>query len=192
MTEYFVKPWVGDRYESPSIFPHRTLIVGESNYVDSPEKFNPYIVINCVADDLSGDDPTGFGKFSTKLRRVIFGSDGDMGPHGFWPNVAFYNFVQYLVGDAARQRPTNEMWKSSVPAFERVVEDLKPERILVLGLENWRNLLACMNHTPVSRHQAVLKVGSRDVVAGYIQHPSSSMSYAEWGPVARSLLLNGT
>lgn len=189
MNNDFVEPWVGIKYESPDIFPCRTLIVGESRHAKIVERFNPFIVINFVSDDICGDDPWVFGKFSTKIRRVIFGQDGDVGPMGFWGHVAFYTFVQYFVDDALQQRPTHEMWKASVPAFERVVDELKPERILILGLESWRNLLASVAHNPVSEYQAVLLIGPHEVLAGYIHHPSSAMKYDKWRPVARKLLL---
>lgn len=189
MENELVQPWVGESYESPKILPYRTLIVGESNYTDKPSQFNPYIVINCVSDDLIGEDPSGFGRFSTKLRRTIFGPENDMGPAGFWPHVAFYNFVQYLVGDAARIRPTNEMWRDSLPAFVQVVRRLKPDRILVLGIENWRNLLGAVMHKDASEYQALLEIGGREYLAGYVFHPSSSLKYADWNPVAYELLL---
>ncbi len=189
MSSSFIEPWVGECYENPKIFPYRTLIVGESNYTDNPIQFSPSIVINCVSDDLCGDDTKGFGRFATKLRRTIFGAENDMGPAAFWPNVAFFNFVQYLVGDAPRQRPTNEMWRDSVPVFGQVVERLKPERILVLGLENWRNLLGSVPHHSVSEYQAQIEICPYRVLAGYVFHPSYSLKYSEWNPIARKLLL---
>jgi hypothetical protein len=189
MNIQIIEPWVGENYENPRILPYRTLIVGESNYTDNPNQFTPHIVINCVGDDLTGDDPSGFGRFATKLRRIIFGVEHDMGPACFWPHVAFYNFVQYLVGDAARQRPTQEMWRASVPAFGQVIEKLNPERILVLGLENWRNLLQSVPHQMVSEYQAKIEVGNKVILAGYVFHPSSSLKYSDWNPIAQELLL---
>lgn len=189
MSDQWIKPWIGENYETPKILPYRTLIVGESNYTENPSQFDAHIVINCVGDDLAGDDPNGFGRFATKLRRIIFGPDNDMGPSEFWPHVAFYNFVQFLVGDAARQRPTDQMWRDSVPAFVQVVEKLNPERILVLGLKNWKNLLNSVQHESISEYQARLKVSGREVVAGYVFHPSTSLKYSDWTPVANELLL---
>ena len=191
MNDLIVEPWVGESYENPRNIPNRTLILGESNYTESPEQFNPSIVINCVSDDLCGDDPQGFGRFATKLRRIIFGEQSNMKPEEFWPDVAFYNFVQYLVGDAARQRPTSEMWLESVPVFSQVINELKPEKVLVLGLENWRNLLKAVPHNTVSEFQSELIVGEYKVLAGYVFHPSSSLTYSEWHPRAKELLFNG-
>ena len=190
MENQTVKPWVGGNYESPAIFPYKTLIVGESNYTETQEQFNEDLVNNCVADDKDGKDGNGFGRFATKLRRTIFGSESNMSPAEFWPHVAFYNFVQYRVGDAARIRPVDEMWRDSAPAFSRMANQLKPERILVLGIENWGNLLQVVPHEKVSEHQALLQLDGQKILAGYVAHPSSpGFSYAPWNPVAHELLL---
>src|SRR6478752_3782801 len=131
-----VHPWVGTHFPCPKHFSHNTLILGESNFT-TPEKFGPSLVQDCVRDDLSKDlqnrDTTGFCRFSTKIRRIVFGRDEAIGPERFWQDVAFYNFVQFLAGDQARVRPTSEMWEQSVPAFVEIIEKLQPSRILVLG-----------------------------------------------------------
>lgn len=155
-----VHPWCGDDYEKPTIFPYRTLFLGESNYT-KPEEFGPDLVISCVRDDIGDDknrDTTGFCKFSTKIRRVIFGRDTKIGPEEFWRNAAFYNFVQYRVGGKSKERPTSQMWIDSVKPFAEVVTMLKPERILVLGKGNWSNLLAHITHEKVGEMQANLLV----------------------------------
>jgi hypothetical protein len=98
-----VHPWVGLNYETPKHFLYKTLIFGESNFTQS-EKFTKKLVQECVRNDLSTDplverDTTGFSKFSTKIRRILFGREEKLGPEGLWQNIAFYNFVQSLVGD---------------------------------------------------------------------------------------------
>ena len=187
-----VHPWVGDNYNNPIHFKYKTLILGESNYT-TPEKFNSELVTNCVKDDLTAGNPTrdtgGFCKFSTKIRRTIFGRDESLGPNGLWHDVAFYNFVQSRAGDKSRVRPTYEMWAESLPAFIEVVNELQPSRVLVLGKANWKNLLLHIDHQSESPHSATLSVNSNLITAGYINHPSSSLAYATWQPVARQLLL---
>ena len=99
-----VHPWIGENFDNPAHFPHKTLILGESNYT-VPGKFDASLAQECVKDDLSmglDRDTTGFCRFSTKIRRVIFGRDEAVGPSGLWHDVAFYNFVQALVGSNAR------------------------------------------------------------------------------------------
>lgn len=187
-----VHPWVGENFHNPVHFPHKTLILGESNYTE-PEKFNAKLVQACVEDDMSmglDRDTSGFCRFSTKIRRVIFGRDEVVGPNGLWQDVAFYNFVQSLVGSNARVRPTREMWEQSLPAFVEIISTLKPEIMLVLGKGNWNNLLS---HAPSKRlddFTSTLEVGATLVKIGYINHPSSSLSYSTWEPIAKRLLFS--
>jgi hypothetical protein len=188
-----VHPWVGKNYQNPTNLRHRTLVLGESSFTKS-EKFESDLAINCVLNDLSIDpteerDTTGFCRFSTKIRRIVFGRDEAIGSYNFWQDVAFYNFVQSIVGDKARIRPTQAMWESSVPAFIEVVSLLQPSRVFVLGKANWENLLAHIEHEIVDPFTVRLKVDSNFVVAGYIHHPSSSLSYNKWQPIAQKFLL---
>lgn len=188
-----VHPWVGERYLRPANLKYRTLILGESNYTE-PQKFTSQLVINCVKDDNSkGEqgverDTTGFCRFSTKIRRVVFGRDEKIHPSEFWNDVAFYNFVQSLVGLNARERPTPQMWQNSTSAFGEVVNVLNPERVLVLGKANWRNLLSHFPHRFDGQYAGELTLGNNTVKIGYVNHPSSSLSYAKWHPIAEAFL----
>jgi hypothetical protein len=97
-------------------------------------------------------------------------------------------FRPTFVGAAARIRPTTQMWDSSLPIFEETVKTLQPERILVLGIQNWRNVLRLVPHQTHGEYQANFLVGRINPLAGYVQHPSSSLKYSEWYPVAQDLL----
>ena len=187
-----VHPWIGKNFNNPQNFIYKTLILGESNFTEV-EKFKYDHVINCVINDISVDpkierDTLGFCRFSTKIRRIIFGRKEGIGINNFWQDVAFYNFVQFLVGDKARIRPTNEMWVESIKAFLEVILLLQPTKVLVLGKANWENLLRHIDHEAIDLHTVRLKVGPNQVVAGYINHPSSSLIYDEWHPIAHKLL----
>jgi len=193
MGEIKVRPWIGENYKTPSIFPYRTLILGESNYTDNPEQFNANIVINCVNDDLTGQDTQGFGKFATKVRNVIFQKRDPVDRETFWKNVAFYNFVQFLVGNKAGVRPTEEMWKDSIPAFKELILELEPERVLVLGAENWENLTTHISpyktHCKFPNHIAAFMINNHAFIAGYIDHPSSvGFTYSHWTAIINELL----
>ncbi len=152
-----IHPWIGKRYKNPKYFKERTLVLGESNFTQ-PENFNKNLVIRCVEDDINihgeNRDTTGFCRFSTKIRRVIFGRDESIGPEGLWSDVSFYNFIQMLVGDKSRMRPTQEMWNNSIPAFTEVIETLQPQRILVLGKQNWKNLIENLDIEPQNEYSS--------------------------------------
>lgn len=188
-----IHPWVGERYENPKYFKEKTLILGESNFTQ-PENFNKNLVIRCIEDDINihgeNRDTTGFCRFSTKIRRVVFGRDECIGPKGLWSDVSFYNFIQSLVGEKSRVRPTQEMWHSSTPAFTEVIETLQPKIILVLGKQNWQNLINNLQIVPKDEYSSTLKYGNLSVKIGYIKHPSSNLAYDDWSPIAQRLLLN--
>jgi hypothetical protein len=182
-----VAPWVGDKYSNPDLFPYRTAILGESNYT-TPEIFNPGLVVECVRCHLNENDDPNFSRFATKIRRLAFAEGSSVSPEAFWNNVAFYNLVQELVGEKARERPTEEMWRSSVVAFDEFVEKLRPQRLWVLGKANWQHLLRHVQHTQLDPYMVVLSNAVTPVVASYTNHPSSSLVYAEWAPVVKRLL----
>lgn len=183
-----VKPWVGSHYGRRDLLPHRTLLLGESNFTQQGN-FHDELVIQCVQDAIEGTDPGGFGRFSTKIIRIIFGAQTKLDAQTFWHEVAFFNFVAERVGGQPRQRPTPQMWAGSVERCLRVLDELQPERMLVLGQANWRNLLQHVPHTPRGAHQVDLHTPQGRIVrAGYVNHPSSSLRYDVWGPVARELL----
>lgn len=187
-----VHPWIGSNYEVPKHFPRKTLILGESNFT-KPELFGESLVQDCVRGDISdysnGRDTTGFCRFSTKIRRILFGGGEVIEPSDLWGDVAFYNFVQFLVGGESRIRPTQEMWRNSIPAFSEIISNLNPLQILVLGKANWSNLLTHIEHVRIDEYMAKLKVDGIQITAVYINHPSSSLSYSKWQPIAKRILV---
>nr|WP_282557316.1 MULTISPECIES: hypothetical protein [Providencia] len=75
----------------------------------------------------------------------------------FWEHVAFYNYIQSIVEESGRIRPTNEMWEEAEKPFLVVVESLKPDVVIVLGsmLGEWVPAL------------------NDNVKVAYLYHPSS-------------------
>ena len=168
-------------------------MLGESNYT-AEENFDFNLVIACIKDHIEENSDENFSRFATKTRRVILGRDTKVSAKEFWENAAFYNFVQYRVGDFSKERPTKKMWDDSAHAFEELVNNIKPERILVLGQENWRNLLAHTKHENINDFKAKIFIGSYEVIAGFIVHPSAGggyLTYNEYGPMARDVVLDG-
>jgi uracil-DNA glycosylase len=94
-----------------------------------------------------------------------------------------------LVGGESRIRPTQEMWRNSIPAFSEIISNLNPLQILVLGKANWSNLLTHIEHVRIDEYMAKLKVDGIQITAVYINHPSSSLSYSKWQPIAKRILV---
>ena len=66
----------------------------------------------------------------------------DDASNDFWNKVAFYNFIQFPVGDSARLRPTENMWRDSFEPFKLILNELGPDLVLVLGKELENNIRA--------------------------------------------------
>src|SRR5690606_11461910 len=78
--------------------------------------------------------------FFTKIAKVLLGLDETrwLSPAMLaevYENIAFYNYLPMFAGDWARQRPSPELWEAGQGPFRRVLEDLKPDLVLVLGKE---------------------------------------------------------
>lgn len=57
----------------------------------------------------------------------------------FWNKLSFYNYVQTPV-DSARKSPTYEQFKNSHESFVKILDELKPNLIIVWGYRLWGNM----------------------------------------------------
>lgn len=152
------KPWIGSKYLENQ-FGVRILILGESHYGDNDDKYDEYTI----------DVIKLWGKerrlaFFSKITKSVLNYDSsdylsDAERSEFWEHVAFYNYVQAIVGAGARIRPTDEMWKKSESALYDVIKQLKPQLVIVLGIELQNNLpplpenlsICCLAHPSSGR-----------------------------------------
>lgn len=118
-------PWVGERYRDG----HRTLVLGESWNGTFPEAI--------ATDDayirawLAGSLPKG-------IRETLYPRlSGAVGPSRteFWNGVAFTNFVIASVGPTRSNRPTEAMYEAAKIRLARVLAELRPARVWVIGKE---------------------------------------------------------
>ena len=125
------QPWVGDNYENENL---KILVLGESHYgnaEENKETFTQDVIKSWALRE------EGSIKFFTTIAKIlsdkteVYLSDDDA--KEFWHKVAFYNYVQDFVGEEARMRPTELMWKEAKLPFIQVVNKLKPNIVVVLG-----------------------------------------------------------
>jgi len=169
MSEIAFKPWVGSHYASPANhFRRRILVLGESHYGPTGTE-HPDTTIETVQHFTHGGARHAF---FTKIAKVLLGLDetrwlSNEQLASAFQHVAFYNFVPMFAGDWSRQRPTPEMWEAGRAPFRKILKELQPHLVIVLGK-------ALNYHVP-------------DLPAGIqrcsIQHPSTGFSYAQWGPL---------
>ncbi len=190
-------PWIGPCYEEGIAGGIRLLVLGESHYAN-PHPGEERMTRKIIEDQLSGRSRQGF---LTRLQRLVHAAT-DPGvielEDSFWMYVAFYNYVQELVGPKSRMRPSRDAWRGSAPAFAQQLEELRPHAVLVCGRELWDHLKVTDGLTddpkidranPDVRTRTLL-VGGRAVgVAAPINHPSSRGFRRErWVPAVEALL----
>ena len=155
------RPFVGSKYAG-SRYGVRVLVLGESHYADEHDVGHDYTQYVVKTHAYCAGIP-----FFSKLTAVLRGDTSyptDEERFETWQHVAFYNFVQEIVGEGSRIPPTPEAWKAAEAPFFEVVRELDPDVILVLGNRLWDKVPNLPPEYPVEWCS--------------IMHPSSScMSY---------------
>jgi len=191
-------PWIGSAYETGVTGGLKLLILGESHY-GNPHDKERYLTQSVVENQLSGAARQGF---LTRVQRLVSeATDRDSvvpTETPFWHRVAFYNYVQELVGETARIRPSVGAWERSASAFVRQLEILQPHAVLVCGRALWDQLKSVdgltdgpeINSTKPDVRSRTLHISGRTVgVAAPINHPASrGFKRERWLPVVDHLL----
>ncbi|BEG46689.1 hypothetical protein KXR38_005439 [Escherichia coli] len=130
-------PFVGSKYEN-SIYGLKLLVLGLSHYGDADDNY-PDFTKDVIAENAY---TTGnrFFTILTNVLRLSRESITDDQRKITWENIAFYNYIQQIVGEKGRISPTKEMWDSAREPFLSVIKQLQPNVILVLGTELWDHL----------------------------------------------------
>lgn len=188
------KPWIGPRYRSSAanLLGSHLLIVGESHHhkCDSNciDKSHEELTTRTVQAIVSGGlrHP-----FFTKIAN-LFRCGDDVA--GFWNSVSFYNYLQQLFeAPRASVNPRIRLDLANQMLFFRILREVEPNRVLVLGKSNWSAIpsrlvkdgpIAC-RESPLplelpgrshddDKHAYWYPVGNHGwTLVGAIQHPSS-------------------
>jgi|SRR5579885_2739419 len=180
-------PWVGKNYGTAS---RRLLILGESHYGDDDESqdFTRRLTKEIVRGHTTG-------RFWTQIAQTLTGkSRWDIDRKEFWNSVSFYNYVQEIVGGAARIAPTAEMFHRSESAFFEVLDQLKPTHLIATGRRLWyqmprlvdENLKFYVAGQPYQYGEYSREWGR--VLAMGIKHPSTAFNSCHWHPVVSAFL----
>lgn len=192
-------PWVGNHYRQGYAGGPCLLILGESHYGDRPER--------SWTQRLTREYMQGKWKhrFWTNIMQACIGCHytdiTSAQKEAFWQSVALYNYIQVAL-EGPRRCPPRCAWRDSRPAFEAVLEALRPNALLILGTRTWNKLLSA---TPDSGHaeyrgpamgagelggytwQYVLP-DEHLVLAAGIRHPAGGFDWKRWHRVVRALL----
>jgi hypothetical protein len=132
-------PFVGENYGKDGM--PKVLFLGESHYGAVEPRDGTR---NVVQNYAYRDSRTQFFK---RLLKILYGESDN--PEMKYSFVALYNYVQECVGDTSFERPKENMWKDSEPAFIEVIDTLKPDIIICGGRRlSW----AIQNHEYATIH----------------------------------------
>jgi hypothetical protein len=152
------EPHVGVNYATCK---PKVLIVGESHYGNGSElnSFTQEVVKMWAMGE------AGIRRFFTTLAKLLSDKSNvwmsKEEKKAFWQNVAFYNFIQSIVGENPRIRPTDEMWDNGKLPLAEVLQELNPDIVLILGRE-------------LSRHiKQIEPEVNHDITFCYWSHPSA-------------------
>jgi hypothetical protein len=133
------EPWIGPHYLAGGVLPFRLLILGESHYHEDPNCANPRFTSDVVQDYLSGHPRH---RFFTSAMQVVSGRTFlryDL-RRQFWESVAFYNYIQHVVGGSSGVRPALHMWRAAQAPFRQLLHEYRPRYVLVCGWTLWSHL----------------------------------------------------
>ena len=147
MEHVYFKPWIGENYKTGGIFKKKILVVGEGHvfggcdfcglkYAKECEDLNTTQVVNEYLNQCSGKWTSTYRKFE---RSLVNKETTPEESNEIWQSIAFFNFLQVAMTEA-RKSGTNEDYKEGQTAFLEVIENLKPDLIIVWGvgrLYNW-------------------------------------------------------
>ena len=202
-------PWRGELYGRPNDLglPSRLLILGVSHY-GGPEKNYRSLTEEVIKDLWRGYRQ----RYFTGVQKAVLGPSKEVGAKDFWQSVAFYNFIQRLVGEKPRDPPTSHMWEEAAAPFRKILNRLEPTYMIATGFDLWdhlpgdedfwsdapedevatiRKLVPDRFKTCKQERQGWLgryRHGSGKCLVVKIQHPSRGFSSEQWHPVIQNFL----
>lgn len=190
----FFKPFIGKNYFNKGFNGVKLLVLGESHYCgekgvgckfcgvlsgkDCSDKTNEVIsdFLNYKSGEVVYDN---WMRTFTTFTNVIFGEpiSNEM-VIDFWNSVVFYNYVQSST-DGPRIPPDSNQFNDSINAFIEILEECKPDLIIVWGKRLWNYLpdIGREGNEKLLGNDAeglyYYKVGEKEIPAYRVDHPST-------------------
>jgi len=191
-------PWVGKSYRKNNLFnDKRLLILGESHYEWCALCWKKHIqrgkdlTCGCIAEHLI--DGTNSISHWRIVEYALTGKILDEAERTyFWHSVAYYNFIQELVGyfggGGRPPKATSQMRENSEQPFIEVIKILSPDIIIVLGYTLWN----CLPHEdgtlkPITKNGKKMErcyylLNDKKTIACRVRHPAAGLG-STWYPV---------
>jgi hypothetical protein len=184
------RPWIGTKWGDPTncLEGVRLLVLGESHYHYDPCKVGTSEA-ECTTEVVREWALKKPHRFFTGITQVISGKKKwQLNPEELedvWAAICFYNYVPvYLAG--SRERPTAGQFQQGAEPFAKLLEELKPQAILVCGFDLWWWVLNGVGFNGKAWETPFSPIGP--ALAARMMHPSAAFSSTTWQPVVKSLL----
>ena len=193
MKHVFFKPWIGQHYYSGGIFNKKILVLGESHYCGGCNKCGLKYYPECddltttsvIETYLSGHTDRWTPTYRKFERSLINKETTLEESQRIWNSISFFNFLQVAMNES-REAGSPDDYINGQRAFSEVVEQLKPDLIIVWGVtrmydyfpsEGWidgENII-------IDRYE--LKNGyykTKETRVIFVYHPSSGYDWSWW------------
>jgi hypothetical protein len=172
------QPWIGPAYRESKL-----LILGESCYdwVDDgetnyPQPDHPSLVVN-EAQVAPGEGSLTMRKLTRALANCQTPTPAQASQA--WNRVAYTNYIPVSVGFGADKRPTQSMWAQAEAEWPTLLETLKPNVVIVLGLKMWSRMPT--THSVVSETIQAYRLENGDLATCHAtNHPSRGPAWAHY------------
>ena len=185
MSKIVFQPFIGKNYSNGGIFGKKILALGESHYCEDGEvcsDLTTKVVRNYLTASVSERWMNTFKKFE---RALAGKTTTPQDSAAIWESVAFYNYLQTPMGDN-RIAGTHEDYQNAVEPFFEVLENLRPDVIIIWGQRLW-NKTPSQNWTPEDpvvvdgyankKGFYSLKNGQKILTVAVYHHPSTSFDW---------------
>jgi hypothetical protein len=202
MKNVFFKPWVGKNYSSTGINGKKLLILGESHYcgencptcgkleIDDKNcrEFTTNVVNGFLKYKEGDGECEGWMNTYTKFGNIFYNRHLSFDEvQAFWDSIVFYNFVQSST-NGPRESPTSKEFTKSASAFFEILQEYKPDLIIVWGKRLWHQMPETNDY---GKEKIMFEdqdrgpfryytIDQKKIPAFKIYHPSSSIFNYSW------------
>lgn len=175
--EYFL-PWEGKNYKSDK---KRLMILGESHYGYKGVKDWTGATKDVVRDYLNNINKENnyWKRFFTSLTKICLNTRdkiSSVDKNNFWNSIIYYNYITESLGKPG-DRPTPKQFVDGVQAFEKVLNEYKPNYILVCGRQLWFGIPEEFGEKGPEDYFWYFPIGNgKRAISSYIYHPSRNPS----------------
>ncbi len=189
-------PWIGDAFGTSGneLGGIRLLVLGESHYSSkhSVGQVYPPMTHEVMQHYLAGNHLRFFANVAAAVSGLSQAKAGRSKHYQLWQSMAFYNYIPVTVADSARKFD-ERFWELGTQEFEKVLEDLRPDAVVVCGYRLFPRVLR--RHVPgfagdpwkFDRDIVQLGGNSRPL-ALRMMHPSAAFSAKAWAPKISEML----